>query len=107
MKKAIRISTVLALALLAFAAAASPLPRSTPEAQGVSSAAMQEFVNALDQIDGMHSVMVVRRGSVIAEGWWAPYDAAHNHILYSLSKSFTSTAVGLAVTEGKMSIEIG
>jgi CubicO group peptidase (beta-lactamase class C family) len=49
--------------------------------------------------------MVVRHGQVIAEGWWTPYDAAHNHVLYSLSKSFTSTAVGIAVAEGKLSID--
>ena len=49
--------------------------------------------------------MVVRHGQVIAEGWWAPYDAEHNHVLYSLSKSFTSTAVGFAVAEGKLSID--
>src|SRR5882762_399393 len=85
--------------------AASPLPRSAPEAQGVSSAALSDFVSALDQIDGMHSLMVLRHGHVIAEGWWDPYDAAHNHILYSLSKSFTSTAVGFAVAEGKLSID--
>src|SRR5690349_21348126 len=85
--------------------AASALPRSVPEAQGVSSTAALDFVNALDQIDGMHSVMVLRHGKVIAEGWWAPYDAAHNHVLYSLSKSFTSTAVGFAVAEGKLSID--
>ena len=42
---------------------------------------------------------------MIAEGWWAPYDAEHNHVLYSLSKSFTSTAVGFAVAEGKLSID--
>src|SRR5437660_11628208 len=81
--------------------AAGPLPRSAPEAQGVSSAALLEFVNTLDQqIEGMHSVMVGRHGHVIAEGWWAPYDADHNHVLYSLSKSFTSSAVGFAVAEG-------
>jgi CubicO group peptidase (beta-lactamase class C family) len=86
---------------------ASPtLPRSTPEAQGVSSAAVLEFVNALDrEIEGIHSVMVVRHGNVIAEGWWTPYAAEFNHVLYSLSKSFTSTAVGMAVAEGKLSID--
>ncbi|MCL5097047.1 MAG: beta-lactamase family protein [Candidatus Omnitrophica bacterium] len=88
------------------AGAASGLPRSAPETQGVSSAAMLEFVNALDrQIDGMHSVMVARHGRVIAEGWWAPYDADHNHVLYSLSKSFTSTAVGFAVADGRLSLD--
>ena len=86
--------------------AGSHLPRSTPEAQGVSSSAMLEFVNTLDQqMDGMHSVMVVRHGEVIAEGWWAPYGPENKHVLYSLSKSFTSTAVGFAVADGKVSID--
>ena len=84
---------------------ASPLPRSTPEAQGVSSGALMQFVDALNQIDGMHGVVVVRHGQVIAEGWWAPYEASHQHVLYSLSKSFTSSAVGFAVAEGKLSID--
>ncbi len=49
--------------------------------------------------------MVLRHGHVLAEGWWAPYDAATPHELYSLSKSFTSTAVGLAVADGKLSVD--
>lgn len=85
---------------------ASSLPRSAPESQGISSAALIQFVNVLDQqIEGMHSVMIVRHGHVIAEGWWAPYSADRNHVLYSLSKSFTSTAAGFAVAEGKLSID--
>ena len=88
------------------AQSAQPLPRSTPEVQGVSSGALRQFVDALDsEIEGMHSIMVVRHGHVVAEGWWAPYSAENNHVLYSLSKSFTSTAVGLAVSEGKLSID--
>jgi CubicO group peptidase (beta-lactamase class C family) len=106
MKNFARLGLVLVLTgIFSVVQASGPLPRSAPEAQGVSSAAVLEFVNALDQIDGMHSVMAVRRGQVIAEGWWAPYDAAHNHVLYSLSKSFTSTAVGFAVAEGRLSID--
>lgn len=80
-------------------------PRSTPEAQGVSAAAVLALVEALDGMDAMHSFMLVRHGQVIAEGWWAPYRAQDNHELYSLSKSFTSTAVGMAVAEGKLSID--
>lgn len=81
------------------------LPRSTPEAQGVSSAAIQEFIDAADQqLDALHSFMLVRHGHVVAEGWWAPYHPDANHSLYSLSKSFTSTAVGLAIAEGKLSL---
>src|SRR5580765_3269252 len=104
MKTLVRICLVLAVAMSA--ANAASLPRSDPEAQGVPSTAVLTFVNSLDQqIEAMHSVMVVRHGHVIAEGWWSPYDAVHNHVLYSLSKSFTSTAVGFAVAEGKLSID--
>ncbi len=82
------------------------LPRSTPERQGISSSALLAFVEAADrEIDQMHSFMLVRHGHVVAEGWWGPYDASTPHILYSLSKSFTSTAVGLAIAEGKLSLD--
>ena len=82
------------------------LPRSTPERQGIQSSAILAFVEAADQqIDAMNSFMLVRHGYVVAEGWWAPYNAETPHILYSLSKSFTSTAVGLAIAEGKMSLD--
>ena len=81
------------------------LPRSSPERQGISSAAMLAFVEALDSIDAMHGLVVLRHGRVVAEGWWGPYDARTPHVLFSLSKSFTSTAVGLAVAEGKLSVD--
>lgn len=82
------------------------LPRSSPEQQGISSADILAFVDAADkQIDTMNSFMLVRHGYVVAEGWWAPYDRETPHILYSLSKSFTSTAVGLAIAEGKISLD--
>ena len=82
------------------------LPRATPESQGVSSAAIHDFVKEADEIiDSMHSFMLVRHGHVIAEGWWTPHAAERPHILWSLSKSFTSTAVGLAVAEGRLSID--
>ena len=86
--------------------AAQPLPRSTPEAQGVSSAAIRAFVEAADQqVDTMHSFMLLRHGKVVAEGWWKPEAADKPHVLHSLSKSFNSTAVGLAVAEGKLSVD--
>lgn len=84
---------------------ADGLPRSSPEAQGVSSGGILSFVEAADRdIDSLHSFMLVRHGHVAAEAWWAPYEPSAPHMLYSLSKSFTSTAVGLAVAEGKLSI---
>jgi CubicO group peptidase (beta-lactamase class C family) len=96
-------------AFLAFSAAhahAADLPRSAPEAQGVSSSALLGFIEAADKgIDSLHSFMLVRHGQVVAECWWAPYSAESRHSLYSLSKSFTSTAVGLAAAEGKLSVD--
>src|SRR6266496_4506773 len=87
-------------------AAAQHLPRSSPERQGISSSAILAFVQAADtEVDAMHSFMLVRHGHVVAEGWWTPYDAQTPHVLYSLSKSFTSTAVGLAIAEGKLSLD--
>ena len=92
----------------AIAGSHSPLSlsRSSPEAQGVASAAIREFVEAADKdVNAMNSFMLVRHGQVVAEGWWTPYSAEVPHVLYSLSKSFTSTAVGLAVSEGKLSVD--
>ncbi|MEO5915374.1 MAG: serine hydrolase [Luteolibacter sp.] len=84
---------------------ANPLPRGTPEAQGISTNAINDYVEALDKIDAIHSFMVVRHGQVIAEGWWKPEAADKPHVLNSVSKSFNSTAVGMAVTEGKLSLD--
>lgn len=82
------------------------LPRSSPESQGVSSAIIQSFIEAADkEINTMHSFMLVRHGHVVAECWWKPQTPETSHILNSLSKSFTSTAVGLVVAEGKLSVE--
>src|ERR1035437_6092231 len=85
---------------------AGQLPRSTPEAEGVSSAGILAFLEAVRHSKHeLHSFMLVRHGRVVAEGWWSPYGPEFNHGLYSLSKSFTSTAVGFAVTEGKLRVD--
>jgi CubicO group peptidase (beta-lactamase class C family) len=87
-------------------ARSSALPRSAPEAQGISSAAILQFLEEAEQkLDVLHSVMILRHGKVVAEGWWAPYAANEPHMLFSLSKSFTSTAVGLAIADGKLTVE--
>ena len=81
------------------------LSRSTPEAQGIPSTAISNFLSAAKQEKlELHSLMLVRHGQVVTEGWWQPYSSDKIHLLYSLSKSFTSSAIGLAVTEGKLSI---
>src|SRR6185503_7458404 len=71
------------------------LPRSEPEVQGASSKKIIEFLDAIATTKNeMHSIMIIRHGKVIAEGWWDPYRPDLKHTLYSLSKSFTSTAIG-------------
>ena len=85
---------------------APALPRSTPEAQGIPSAAIRDFVNAVEhEIDSLHSFMLVRHGYVVAEGWWEPYRRRDPHVLFSLSKSFTSSAIGLLVAEGRLAVD--
>src|SRR5437899_12888710 len=80
----------LTLVTISTAAAQSALPRSSPERQGIASAAILSFIDRADsQIDAMHSFMLVRHGHVVAAAWWSPYDSATPHMLYSLSKSFT------------------
>ncbi len=87
------------------------LPRSTPEEQGVSSRAVLAFLEEAeklrtkDMIQDFHSFILLRHGYVIAEGWWEPYESKMPHVLFSLSKSFTSTAIGFAVQEGLLTVE--
>lgn len=85
--------------------AADPLPRSAPEAQGLSSRDVAAFIQTADKINTLHSFMVVRHGRVIAEAWWKPEAPDKPHVLHSLSKSFNSTAIGLAIAEGKLSLD--
>ena len=72
------LTLLVALATLVGAGEETPFtfPRSSPEAQGISSAAILGFVEAAEQkINALHSFMLVRHGQVVAEGWWAPYAA--------------------------------
>jgi CubicO group peptidase (beta-lactamase class C family) len=87
-------------------ASAIPLPRGEGEARGLSSRAILGFLEALDaEVDSVHGYMLLRHGVVVAEGARKPYSLDYPHALYSLSKSFASTAIGLAVAEGRLSVE--
>lgn len=78
---------------------------SLPETQGVSSAGIDSFLTAVAQSKHeFHSFMFLRHGKVVAQGWWNPYQSTLKHSLYSCSKSFTSTAVGFAVDEKRLSV---
>jgi len=96
-----------ALGALSVSLAAAEMPRATPESQGVSSKAILEWVDACDaQLKYIHGFVLVRHGKVIAEGTWAPFDTLNEpHMLYSHSKSFTSTAIGFLADEGKVDLD--
>jgi CubicO group peptidase (beta-lactamase class C family) len=83
------------------------LPRSTPADQDVDPGAVLAFVDAVDAdpVVELHSFMVVRHGHVVAEGWWAPHTPERTRLLYSLSKSFTSTALAFALQEGLVGLD--
>jgi len=80
------------------------LERATPEAVGYSSQAILNFLKAAQEHE-FHSFMLVKDGKVICERWWEPFGPNYRHQLYSLSKSFTSTAIGMAVDEGLLTVD--
>lgn len=102
MKKTASLFLFLLVALTAFT---QSIPRSNPEAEGIASTAIIQFIDSFKKDKHEpHSIMILRHGKVIAEGWWKPYAAALKHTMYSVSKSWTSTAIGFAVDEKKITI---
>lgn len=94
--------------LMLIEVATAHLPRSTPEAEGLSSQSILDFLAAaVGQGPGqeLHSLMIVRHGKVVAEGWWHPYGPERRHLLFSLSKSFISSAIGIAIGEGLLGLD--
>ena len=82
------------------------LPRNSPSTQNVASSNLLDFISAIEASNHeMHSLMILRNGKVIAEGWWSPYSPGIKHTMYSTSKSFTATAVGFTVQEGLLKVE--
>ena len=75
--------------------------RSTPESVGIPSEAIENLLDELETTEHCepHGLMIIRHGKICAEGWWAPYAAGLPHQLYSLTKTYTGTAVGIAYTE--------
>ncbi|MBQ3810117.1 MAG: serine hydrolase, partial [Kiritimatiellae bacterium] len=73
---------------------------SSPEAEGVSSARLADFVDRFFALQWTHGLVVLRHGRVVAECYRDLCSPADRHQLFSLSKSFTSSAVGIALGEG-------
>ena len=60
---------------------------------------------AADQKLNIQSVMVLQHGKVVYEKWQNGGEPGKPHILNSVSKTFTSAAVGLAINEGLLSLD--
>lgn len=72
---------------------------------GISKVNMQQFEDNLVRLDiNIRGYMLLRHGKVISEKVWQPYDESDKVWVYSLSKSFTSTAVGIAVDDGLVKV---
>ncbi len=83
-------------------------PKATPEECGISSKNIIKFIEALCQgqeDQETHSFLLIRHGKLVCEGYFSPYNRDTEHTLFSVSKSFTSTAIGLLVKEGKISTD--
>ncbi len=82
--------------------------KATPESCGISSKNIIDFTEALCQAQGdleTHSFLIIRHGKLVCEGYFAPYNKDTQHSLFSVSKSFTSMAIGFLVDEGKISVD--
>ena len=68
--------------------------------------AFQDYLHAVDSLRmNIHSVMVLQHGRIVAQQWLNGGSPTEEHILNSVSKTFTSMAVGLAISEGRLSLD--
>ena len=82
------------------------MTHSSPASVGIDPAAISAFADAADAKGlGVHGLVVARYGRVAAESWWHPYQPDEPHMMYSVSKTFTSLAVGIAVGEGLLRLD--
>ena len=82
------------------------LPRGGCAENGVNPKAIYDFVKKAEAENlGIDSFMVIEKGTVVAEGYHAPFTNASPHVEFSLSKSITATAIGFAVAEGRVSLD--
>lgn len=82
-------------------------PVAKPEDMGVSSAAIKAVINGIrtENQQELHSFLMLRRGALIWEEYFREGEAGKTHSLYSVSKSFTATAIGIAQAQGLLSVE--
>ncbi len=74
---------------------------STPEEQGMDAQQLALMLKAVKrQRMGLHSLLVIRNGYMVSETYFGSYNKDTRHSLYSCTKSFISTLVGIAIDQG-------
>ena len=84
---------------------AKPLPRSTPRAENMTQKGISDYLKSIKENEqDIHSLMIVRNGKVISEQWFGDNAPDKLHSLWSVSKTYTATAIGFAVSENKLKV---
>ncbi len=94
---------ILAAALLGahFRATAQPTPVTTPESQGMDSAALANLVEYGANVK-MDSLVVMRNGQIVAEAYYAPFRAEMKHRINSATKAVVGALAGIAIARGDL-----
>lgn len=72
-----------------------------PEEVGFDSDALVEMFDYVRQHEiPVHSVQLVRHGRLVLDAYFYPYSAEMRHDVASVTKSVTSTLIGLAIQKG-------
>ncbi len=83
-----------------------PFETAAPEAVGIRSEDILAYIDALERSETeMHGLMIMRRGKLCMQGWWAPFGPNVRHGLQSHTKTYAATAVGIAYTEGLVKLD--
>jgi len=91
--------------LISYNDATKGLPHSRPESEDFTAEAFNDYLDAVGKSGlEMHSVMVLRHGKIIAEKWFGDNSPYKNHVMHSVSKTFTATAIGFAVAENRLNV---
>ncbi len=78
-------------------------PISTPQEQGMDGAMLDRMLAEIEQRKlPFHSLLVIRNGYIVSETYFSPYRQDSRHELYSCTKSFMATLVGIAVDQGRI-----
>ena len=75
----------------------------TPESQGMDGEKLAQMLADIEQRNlNLHSLLIIRNGFVVSENYFGGYAKTRTHLLYSCTKSFIATLVGIAVDQGEI-----